>query len=100
MPDFDIDFEDTLREKVVQYVTEKYGSDKVSSIGTFMKMASKAAFKDAARTLGIPFERSNYISNLLSDGLGLLETITSPEGNEELKTLYETDDKIKQAIDF
>jgi DNA polymerase-3 subunit alpha len=51
MPDFDIDFEDTLREKVIDYVTEKYGADRVCAIGTFMKMASKAAFKDAARTL-------------------------------------------------
>jgi DNA polymerase-3 subunit alpha len=65
MPDFDIDFEDTLRDKVVDYVTHKYGTDKVCAIGTYMKLASKAAFKDAARAIGIPFERSNEVSNLL-----------------------------------
>jgi DNA polymerase-3 subunit alpha len=102
MPDFDIDFEDTLRGKVIEYVTEKYGIDKVCSIGTFMKMASKAAFKDAARTLGLPFEKSNYVSNLLPDKMGLLEIVNgTPDGeNEELKNLYETDDKIKNAIEY
>jgi DNA polymerase-3 subunit alpha len=62
MPDFDIDFEDTQREKVIQYVTEKYGQEQVSAIGTYMQMASKAAFKDVARVLGVPFEKSNQIS--------------------------------------
>ncbi len=65
MPDFDIDFEDTLREKVVQYVTEKYGHENVCAIGTYMKLATKAAFKDAARAIGIPFDKSNQVSNLL-----------------------------------
>lgn len=51
MPDFDIDFEDTLREEVIQYVTKKYGEEKVCYIGTYMKLATKAAFKDAARAL-------------------------------------------------
>jgi DNA polymerase-3 subunit alpha len=62
MPDFDIDFEDTLREKVIEYVKHKYGEDKVCSIGTYMQMASKAAFKDVARVVGIPFDKSNQIS--------------------------------------
>jgi DNA polymerase III alpha subunit len=66
-----------------------------------MKMASKAAFKDAARTLGLPFEKSNYVSNLLQDRMGLLEMIHTPDGeNEELKNLYETDEKVKKAIEF
>jgi DNA polymerase-3 subunit alpha len=100
MPDFDIDFEDTLRQQVIDYVTEKYGEDRVCSIGTFMKMASKAAFKDAARTLGLPFEKSNYVSNLLVEKMGLLEMVRTPEGNDELKNLYETDEKVKKAIEF
>jgi DNA polymerase-3 subunit alpha len=67
MPDFDIDFEDTLREKVIEYVRQKYGEDKVSAIGTYMQMASKAAFKDVARVIGLPFEKSNQISALMPD---------------------------------
>jgi DNA polymerase-3 subunit alpha len=67
MPDFDVDFEDELREEVIKYVTEKYGQDKVCAIGTYMKMATKAAFKDAARAIGLPFDKSNYITNLLPE---------------------------------
>ncbi|MFZ2150516.1 MAG: DNA polymerase III subunit alpha [Candidatus Absconditicoccaceae bacterium] len=100
MPDFDIDFEDTQRFKVIEYVQQKYGSDKVSSIGTFMQMASKAAFKDAARTLGVPFERSNQISAIIPDKTSLADAIKMQDENEELKSAYNSDEKIKQAIDF
>jgi len=62
MPDFDIDFEDVKSEKVIQDDKEKYGNEQVSGIGTYMQMASKAAFKDVARVLGVPFEKSNQIS--------------------------------------
>jgi DNA polymerase-3 subunit alpha len=51
MPDFDIDFEDTHRDRVIEYVREKYGAEKVSAIGTYMQLASKAAFKDSARVV-------------------------------------------------
>ena len=51
MPDFDIDFEDSLRQNVIDHCYELYGAEQVCSIGTFMKMATKAAFKDVARTL-------------------------------------------------
>ncbi len=100
MPDFDIDFEDTLREKVVQYVTDKYGHDKVCAIGTYMKLATKAAFKDAARAIGIPFEKSNQITNLMGE-IKSLKDITNKqdEVNEELKILYDQDKYIKESID-
>lgn len=102
MPDFDIDFEDTLRQQVIEYVTQKYGVENVCSIGTFMKMAGKAAFKDAARALGVPFEKSNYVSNLIPDKVWLLDLVTkTPEDeNQEIKRLYETDEKVKSAIEY
>jgi DNA polymerase-3 subunit alpha len=100
MPDFDIDFEDTLREKVVQYVTDKYGHDKVCAIGTYMKLATKAAFKDAARAIGIPFDKSNQISNLMGEIKSLKDIINKKEDvNEELKILYDQDKYIKESID-
>ncbi|HCB51592.1 TPA: hypothetical protein DEP21_03385 [Patescibacteria group bacterium] len=89
MPDFDIDFEDTLREKVIEYVREKYGEKKVSSIGTYMQLAPKAAFKDVARVMGVPFEKSNQISSLMPDKMSLLDAISSPDTPEELKSIYE-----------
>jgi len=100
MPDFDIDFEDTLRGRVVEYVTEKYGRDKVCAIGTYMKLATKAAFKDAARAIGIPFEKSNQVSNLMGEIKSLKDIINKKDDvNEELKTLYDQDKYLKASID-
>ena len=102
MPDFDIDFEDTFRDKVIDYVTHKYGTDKVCAIGTYMKLASKAAFKDAARAIGIPFERSNEVSNLLWEIVSL-KTLQIDDNNSEvnadLRNLYQQDKYVKSAID-
>lgn len=100
MPDFDIDFEDTLRNKVVQYVTDKYGKNNVCAIWTYMKLATKAAFKDAARAIWIPFEKSNQVSNLMWDIKTLKDIINKKdEVNDELKTLYDQEKYIKEAID-
>lgn len=100
MPDFDIDFEDVQRERVVQYVTEKYWQDQVSSIGTYMQMASKAAFKDVARVLGVPFEKSNQISWLMPDKMSLQQAVQSPDATEELKAIYESDEKVRNAAEL
>ncbi len=100
MPDFDIDFEDVKRERVIQYVTEKYGQDQVSSIGTYMQMASKAAFKDVARVMGVPFEKSNQISWLMIDKMSLLQAIQSPDASEDLKSIVEWDAKVQQAAEL
>lgn len=100
MPDFDIDFEDELREKVIEYVTEKYGKDKVCAIWTYMKMATKAAFKDAARAVGLIFDKSNQFSNLIPEKTRISEALTSQEENKELKALYHADKKIQEAVFF
>ena len=67
MPDFDIDFEDTLRDKVINYITDKYGVTNVCAIGTFMQLATKAAFKDVGRAIGVPFDRANAVVNLFPE---------------------------------
>ena len=100
MPDFDIDFEDTQRQKVIDYCTQKYGQEKVCSIGTFMKMATKAAFKDTARALGIPFERSNQITNLIPEKVSLKDILANSAEFEELHSLFESDEKVKQAFEL
>lgn len=99
MPDFDIDFEDTLREKVIEYVRNKYWEDKVSSIGTYMQMAPKAAFKDVARVMGIPFEKSNLISSLMPDKMSMLDAVKAEDTPEELKTIYEGDEKVQKTAE-
>ena len=57
MPDIDVDFCTEGRDKVIAYVTERYGKDKVAQIGTFGTMSSKAVIKDVGRVLGIPVRR-------------------------------------------
>jgi len=98
MPDFDIDFEDEKREDVIEYVTQKYWKDKVCAIGTYMKLAKKAAFKDAARYVGLWFEKSNFFSNLIPEDKSISEAIEAPQDNEELKNAYQADKKIQQAV--
>ena len=100
MPDFDIDFEDSLRQKVIDHCYDLYWAEKVCSIWTFMKMATKASFKDVARTLWVPFEKSNYVTNLIQDKFWLLTQINDPDWSPELKSLFESDEKIQQAIQY
>ena len=100
MPDVDIDFEDTQREKVIEYVRDKYGQENVSAIGTYMQMATKAAFKDAARAIGVPFERANAFSAIIPDRASLTESLDKKNGSPDLIALYESDEKIKEAAEL
>ncbi|MDR2814633.1 MAG: DNA polymerase III subunit alpha [Prevotellaceae bacterium] len=65
MPDIDIDFDDNGRDKVLQYVTDKYGKEKVAQIVTFGTMAAKSAIKDVARVQKLPLQESNRLSALI-----------------------------------
>ena len=67
MPDFDIDFCFERRQEVIDYVTEKYGKEKVGQIITFGTLKTKAVLKDVARVLEIPFAESDRISKLVPD---------------------------------
>lgn len=72
MPDIDIDFCIEGREKVYQYVIDKYGADKVCQIITFGTLAAKEAVKSVARTLNVPFDVSNQITKLIPSTPGIL----------------------------
>jgi DNA polymerase-3 subunit alpha len=65
MPDIDIDFCPEGRENVIQYVTEKYGQDKVSQIITFGKMQAKGVIRDVGRALDIPYSEADRIAKLV-----------------------------------
>ncbi|MBO0768283.1 MAG: DNA polymerase III subunit alpha [Solirubrobacterales bacterium] len=67
MPDIDVDFSVRGRERVIQYVTEKYGSECVAQIITFGKMFPRAATKDAARVLGFPYALGDKLAKLIPD---------------------------------
>ena len=67
MPDIDVDFSVRGREQVIQYVTEKYGKDSVAQIITFGKMFPRAATRDAARVLGLPYALGDKLAKLIPD---------------------------------
>lgn len=67
MPDVDIDFDDDGRQQVLDWVTDKYGIDKVAHICTFGTMATKSAIKDVARVLRLPLEESNRLAKMVPE---------------------------------
>ncbi len=70
MPDMDIDFAVAGRERVINYVTEKYGRDRVAQIITFSTMAARAAVRDAGRVLEVPYSAVDRIAKLIPEGPG------------------------------
>ena len=90
MPDIDIDFDDEGRKKVIDYVVEKYGRNRVAYVITFGSMAAKSAIRDVARVLGVPLARANYLTKLIPDRLG----ITLAEAFQEIPELAQ----IKQDL--
>ncbi|HET6271963.1 MAG TPA: DNA polymerase III subunit alpha, partial [Bacteroidota bacterium] len=70
MPDIDVDFSDDKREKVIEYVREKYGVDSVSQIITFGTLSSRAVLKDVGRVLGIPLSTIDSITKQIPVELG------------------------------
>src|SRR6202020_2909496 len=67
MPDVDVDFSVRGRERVIQYVTDKYGKESVAQIVTFGKMFPRAATRDAARVLGYPYALGDKLAKLIPD---------------------------------
>ncbi|PIE19367.1 MAG: DNA polymerase III subunit alpha [Proteobacteria bacterium] len=71
MPDFDIDFCMNKRDRVIQYVTHKYGEDNVGQIITYGTMKAKAVVRDVARVLGLTFAEADRAAKLIPDDLGM-----------------------------
>ena len=70
MPDIDTDFCIEQRDKVIEYVTEKYGAERVAQIITFNRLTSKAVLKDVARVLDIPYREADKMAKINSCGAG------------------------------
>ncbi len=99
MPDIDIDFEPEGRQKVINYVIGKYGSDKVSQIITFGTMKAKLAIRDVGRALNIPYADVDRVAKLVPFDLKM--TIDKAlEISVELKQLYDADPRVKNLIDM
>ncbi|MBI5913583.1 DNA polymerase III subunit alpha [Candidatus Azambacteria bacterium] len=97
MPDIDIDFADTGRDKVLEYVAAKYGSDHVGQIITFGTMAARAAVRDTGRALGIAYGFCDTLAKLIPFGSSLTDALAS---TPELKTLYDTNADAKLVLDM
>jgi len=91
MPDIDVDFEKRWRDRVIDYVIDKYGANKVAHIGTFGKQRAKAAVRSVCKTLGQPYAIGDKLSKMLLAPIhGKPQTLqTSLEKVEELRHLYE-----------
>ena len=99
MPDFDIDFCMEGRDRVIEYVTDRYGKDRVSQIITYGTMGAKAVIRDVGRVLGQPYGFSDRIARLIPTELGI--TLRAAlEQEAELRELYETDDDVRTTIDL
>ncbi|MBE5737942.1 MAG: DNA polymerase III subunit alpha [Clostridiales bacterium] len=107
MPDFDVDISDARRGEVVEYVRNKYGSERVAQIVTFGTLAAKQAIKDVARVYRVPYSESDKVTKLMdgkstirqSLGFDLLKDGTNV-GVPELVDIYNTDDQLKKIIDM
>ncbi len=99
MPDIDVDFEYEHRQDVIDYVTEKYGSDKVVQIITFGTLAAKGVIRDVARVMDLPYSFGDQISKMIPTELGI--TLDKAlEMNPELRGQYESDATVHKLIDM
>ncbi len=80
MPDIDTDFDDEGRQKVIDYVVDKYGKNQVAQIITYGSMAAKSSIKDVARVLDLPLSEANMLAKLVPDrpGTNLVQVMTAP----------------------
>ncbi len=99
MPDFDVDFCMEGRDRVIDYVAERYGRNRVAQIITFGTMAAKAVIRDTGRVLGQPYGFVDRIAKLVPFELGItLEKAL--EQSDELATMYRDDEEVAAIIDL
>ena len=99
MPDIDIDFCVERRQEVIDYVSGKYGKDRVVQIVTFGTMAARGVIRDVGRVMDQPYAFVDSIAKQIPTELGI--TIDKAmEKNRELRVLYESDENVKRIIDM
>jgi DNA polymerase-3 subunit alpha len=99
MPDMDIDFSVAGRDRVINYVAEKYGRDRVAQIITFSTMAARAAIRDAGRVLDVPYGVVDRIAKLVPEGPG--QTLEdSLKAGAELRQAVDSDPVAKEVVDL
>ncbi|MBI4280962.1 DNA polymerase III subunit alpha [Candidatus Uhrbacteria bacterium] len=101
-PDIDMDFSDTERDRVIAYVTEKYGADKVAQICTFGAMLARGSVRDVGRALGLPYDFCDRVAKMIPLGSqGFPMTIArAKEENPELLKLSVEDAEVKRLLNL
>ena len=98
MPDIDVDFCYVRRPEVIEYVTEKYGKDRVAQIVTFGTMAARGAIRDVGRALNIPYNEVDAVAKQVPNELHI--TIDKAlNANAELKKMYDENPQVRGLID-
>jgi DNA polymerase-3 subunit alpha len=103
MPDIDTDFDDEGRQKVIDYVVEKYGKNQVAQIVTYGTMAAKSSIKDVARVMDLPLVESNMLAKMVPDRPGtelrriLKAPLTIKEGEKSLEEAGYQQEEIENA---
>lgn len=99
MPDIDIDFCFERRQEVIDYVTRKYGKDKVVQIVTFGTMAARAVIRDVGRALDLPYAQVDTVAKMIPMEIGItIEKALSV--NKDMSALYESNPEVKNLIDM
>jgi len=99
LPDMDIDFSVAGRDRVINYVTEKYGRDRVAQIITFSTMMARAAVRDAGRVLEVPYGAVDKVAKMIPEGPKVyLEDSLKP--GQELRAAYDADPVVKEIVDL
>jgi len=109
MPDIDIDFDESRRNEVIKYVTDRYGDERVAQIVTYGTIKAKQALKDAARVLGHPFAVGDRLTSALPAPVmgkdiplsGAFDPRHERYGEaEKFREIYETDDEAREVVDL
>jgi DNA polymerase-3 subunit alpha len=95
MPDLDIDFADTGREKIIEYVRNKYGAKNVAQIITFGSMQARLAIRDVGRVMDIPLSEVDKVAKLIPTGETIYEAMNSVD---DLKKLVATDKRLGELL--
>ncbi len=101
-PDIDLDFADNRRDEVIEYVTKKYGKDKVAQIITFGTMEARGSVRDVGRALGMPYSAPDRISKMIPPGWqGHAMTIDKAlEQSSDLRIAYSIESETKRLLDL
>ena len=101
MPDFDIDFCQEGRDRVIEYVRQEYGDDRVAQIITFGKLQARAAVRDVGRVLGMPFGQVNRIAELIPNNPAKPVTLKEAvDGEPRLQQMRDDDEGVRRLLEI